>query len=83
MIHPMFAQFNDDRSDQLNTGRPADDFATWGEVVANAVARVVAASGAAADPEAYGAKVARRFFSNVLPYEVGTQAAFDFTGWNG
>jgi hypothetical protein len=31
----------------------------------------------------YGAKVARRVFPNILPYEVGTAAAFDLMGWNG
>ena len=32
---------------------------------------------------AYGEKVAHRFFPNILPYEVGTPAAFGFAEWNG
>ena len=39
--------------------------------------------GTAEDPRAYGEKVAHRFFPNMLPYEVGTPAAFGFAEWNG
>jgi len=83
MIHPLFTQFNEDLGNRLNAGRPADDFATYGGVVGKAVANVVAANGTSADPQAYGTKVAHRFFPNVLPYEVGTQATFGFAEWNG
>ena len=83
MIHPLFTQFNEDLGNRLNAGRPADDFATYGGVVGKAVANVVAANGTSADPDAYGTKVAHRFFPNVLPYEVGTQATFGFAEWNG
>ncbi len=41
------------------------------------------ANGTAEDPRAYGEKVAHRFFPNILPYEVGTPAAFGFAEWNG
>ena len=83
MIHPLFTQFNEDLGNRLNAGRPADDFATHGTAIAESIARVVAASGTAEDPRAYGEKVAHRFFPNILPYEVGTPAAFSFADWNG
>jgi len=83
MIHPLFTQFNEDLGDRLNAGCPADDFATYGEVVAKAIAGVVSANGTAEDPRAYAEKVAHRFFPNVLPYEVGTPAVFGFAEWNG
>jgi hypothetical protein len=83
MIHPLFTQFNEDLGDRLNAGRPADDLATYGEAVTKAVAGVVAANGTSEDPMSYGARVARRFFPNILPYEVGTPAAFGFVEWNG
>lgn len=83
MIHPLFTQFNEDLGNRLNAGRPADDFATYGEMVTKAIASVVAASGTSEDPQGYGAKVAHRFFPNILPYEVGTQATFGFAEWNG
>lgn len=83
MIHPLFTQFNEDLGNRLNAGRPSDDLATYGQVVAKAIASVVAANGTAEDPAAYGDEVARRFFPNILPYRVGTPAAFGFVAWNG
>jgi hypothetical protein len=83
MIHPLFTQFNEDLGDRLNAGHPVDDFTTYGEVVAKAIAGVVAANGTSEDPQGYGAKVAHRFFPNILPYEVGTPATFGFAEWNG
>ena len=65
------------------SGRPADDFATYGEAIIKAVAGVVAAYGTAEDPRAYAEKVARRLFPNMLPYRVGSTAAFGFVEWNG
>jgi Domain of unknown function (DUF4331) len=83
MIHPLFTQFNEDLGNRLNAGRPTDDFATYGETVMKAVARVVAAFGTAEDARAYAEKVAHRFFPNMLPYTIGTPAAFGFAEWNG
>ena len=83
MIHPLFTQFNEDLGNRLNAGRPRDDFATYGKVVSKAIAGVVAANGTSEDPQGYGAKVAHRFFPNILPYDVGTPAAFGFVEWNG
>lgn len=83
MIHPLFTQYNEDLGNTLNAGRPADDFATYGETVIKAVEGVVGAYGTAQDPRAYAEKVAHRFFPNILPYEVGTPAAYGFAEWNG
>jgi hypothetical protein len=83
MIHPLFTQFNEDLGNRLNAGRPADDFATYGDQVAKAIAGVVAATGTSDDPEGYGLKVAHRFFPNILPYQVKTKATFGFAEWNG
>jgi len=83
MIHPLFTQYNEDLGNRLNAGSPADDFATYGQVVAKSIAGVVSATGTADDPRAYGEKVAQRFFPNMLPYEIGTPAVFGFAEWNG
>jgi hypothetical protein len=83
MIHPLFTQFNEDLGNRLNAGRPADDFATYGEQVGKAISTVVAALGTSEDPDGYGTKVAHRFFPNILPYVVGTPATFGFAEWNG
>ena len=83
MIPPLFAQYNEDLGNRLNAGRPADDFATYGEALSRKMAAVVAAYGTAEDPQAYGEKIAHRLFPNMLPYAVGTQASLGFTDWNG
>jgi hypothetical protein len=83
MIHPLFTQFNEQLGDELNAGVPADDYAAYGELVADRIARVVGAHHNADDPVAYGNFVAHRFLPNILPYTVGTPAVFGFAGWNG
>jgi hypothetical protein len=83
MIPPLFAQYNEDLGNRLNAGRPADDFATYGEALSKKMAAVVAAYGTSEDPQGYGEKIAHRLFPNMLPYEVGTQASLGFTEWNG
>ena len=83
MIHPLFTQFNEDLGNRLNAGRPADDFATYGDVITKAITGVVSANGTAEDPKAYADRIAHRFLPNLLPYEVGTPAVFGFGDWNG
>jgi len=83
MIPPLFTQYNEDLGNRLNAGRPADDFATYGDANTKAIAGVVRANGTAEDANAYAEKVAHRIFPNVLPYEVGTPAVFGFAEWNG
>lgn len=83
MIHPLFTQYNEGLGNRLHAGRPADDFATHGETVIKALAGVVAANGTAEDPRDYAEKVAHRFCPNILPYTVGTAAAFGFAEWKG
>jgi hypothetical protein len=83
MIHPLFTQFNEDLGNRLNAGHPSEDFATYGAVVAKSIAGAVSAIGTSVDPKAYGERVARRFFPNMLPYKIGTSATFGLAEWNG
>jgi hypothetical protein len=83
MIPPLFAQYNEDLGNRLDAGRPADDFANYGQFISKSIAAVAAAYGTADDPQAFGEKIAHRLFPNMLPYEVGTQALFGFAEWNG
>jgi hypothetical protein len=83
MIHPLFTQFNEDLGNRLNAGNPADDMAAYGGTMRSAIARVVAARGTADDAAAYADRVVNRFLPNVLPYDVGSKAAFGFATWNG
>jgi hypothetical protein len=83
MIQALLGFYNEDLANRLNLGRPSDDLKTFGATVANAIAGVVAAHGTAEEPRAYGESVARRILPNILPYTVGTPAAFGFVEWNG
>lgn len=83
MIHPLFTQYDEHLGDALNAGVPRDDYATHGESAAARIAACVGAYGTAQDPDRYGETVARLIFPNVLPYTVGTAAAFGFAGFNG
>ncbi|WP_212909593.1 DUF4331 family protein [Streptomyces sp. TS71-3] len=83
MVHPLFAQHDDDLGDRLNVTLPGDDMDHYGESVADMVAAVVAAHGSAQNPRAHGVAVAERICPNQLPYIIGTPAEFGFAGWNG
>lgn len=83
MVHPLFTQYDDALGDDLNSGAPRDDYATYGERVAAQIAACVGAYGSVEDPGHYGEVVAHRLFPNILPYTVGTPAAFSFGGFNG
>ena len=62
--------------------RPADDPANDADRVAAFVAAAVRRTGVS-DPDGYGRAVAARLLPDVLPYRVGTTAAFSFAGFNG
>ncbi len=83
MIPPLFAQFDSTLGNDLNAGRPIDDFTTFGALLTRKVAGVVRAYGNAEDPEAYALSFVRRLLPNILPYVVGTPAVFGFNAWNG
>ncbi|ANW67656.1 hypothetical protein BCA37_11855 [Mycobacterium sp. djl-10] len=83
MIPPLLTQFDEDLGDKLNAGAPRDDYAIYGERVAAQLAKAIAVNGTARDPLAQGHVIARRLFPNILPYEVGTPAAFSFARFNG
>jgi hypothetical protein len=83
MIHPLFTQNDEELGNRLNATRPADDTANYGTTITDAVAAVVAAYGTAEDPRAYAAAVAAKLLPDVLPYTVGTPAAYGFNDLNG
>jgi hypothetical protein len=83
MIHPLFTQYNEGLGNRLNADCPADDFATYGEIVTKTIAAMVAATGTAENPNAYAEMVVQRLFPNILPYVIGTSAVFGFADWNG
>jgi len=83
MMWPIFWPGDTDFSNPANTRHPSEDFAGAGKYLGDQVAAVVAAGGTSDDPEGYGQTVARNLFPDVLPYVVGTPAAYGFAARNG
>jgi hypothetical protein len=86
MVWPLFrALGGDDDSGEYQrdtTALPADDPAHDTARIAAFVAAAVRRTGIS-DPDGYGRAVAARLLPDVLPYRVGTAAAFSFAGFNG
>ena len=86
MVWPLLRAFGseDDREQCRRRLRahPADDPQHDSEAFARMIAAVVRSSGVG-DPEAYARTVAKRLLPDILPYAVGTPAAFSFAGFNG
>ena len=83
MMWPIFWPDDTDFSNPANDRHPSADFNAEGKNLADLVAAVVSASGTSDDPHGYGQTVARVLFPDVLPYVVGTPAAYGFAGLNG
>ncbi|MGN9913352.1 DUF4331 family protein [Phytohabitans sp. LJ34] len=80
MMWPIFWPDDTDFANPANDRHPAEDFDADGKYIAEKVGAVVAANGTSADPQGYGALVARRLFPDVLSYMVGTPASFGING---
>ncbi len=74
---------DDAARERFNHTRPSDDYSVFSSSIVSTVSKYTAAAGTTDDPEAYGRRVAAFFGSLTLPYELGTFASFDYTGFNG
>jgi len=83
MMWPIFWPDDTEFTNPANTRHASEDFNADGTYLAGQIAAVVAASGTSNDPQGYGQTVARELFPDVLPYVVGTPAAYGFAGFNG
>jgi len=66
-----------------NRTGPAEDREKLGPALSQFTARVSDLAGSTPDPAEYGRQVADRLCPIMLPYELGSDAAFDFVGFNG
>jgi hypothetical protein len=83
---PLFTHIflrDDELREQFNRTTPPEDNAAFVSSTVDAVTRYVTASGTATDPARYARRVAALFGSFSLPYELGSDASFDFAGFNG
>jgi hypothetical protein len=83
MIQPIFNPAASELASDYNTTRPSADRSNYADRFARQVAAVVRALGSAADPAAYGARVAELILPDLLRYRVGSPASFGFAGMNG
>jgi hypothetical protein len=66
-----------------NRTGPAEDSKKLGAALAQFTSRVSSLAGSTPNPTEYGRHVADRLCPIMLPYELGSNAAFDFAGFNG
>lgn len=69
--------------ERYNRTVPSQDAELFAPGIGAAVERMTALAGSSADPAGYAARLLARICPTVLPYRLGTAAAFDHTGFNG
>lgn len=69
--------------EEFNRSHPSDDLARWAPVLAGVVEKMTQLAGSSAVAQEYGKQLIERFVPVVLPYHLGTPAAFDFLEFNG
>ena len=69
--------------EEFNRSHPSDDLTRWAPVFADVVERMTHLVGSSAVAQEYGKQLIERFVPVVLPYRLGTPAAFDFLEFNG
>jgi hypothetical protein len=69
--------------EKFNTTTPSQDKELFAKPIAKFVDNVTTYAASAANPAEYGQQVAARLCPTVLPYEIGTPAAFDPSRFNG
>ena len=74
---------NVELSEAFNRGVPAQDVARFAAHVEDIATRLTTLAGSAGDPAEYARQLSAKLLPNVLPYELGTSAAFDFAAVNG
>lgn len=72
-----------DMKEQFNRSTPSDDQSRFIAQVGGVAERLAALAGSAVSPADYAKQMTARLFPTMLPYQVGTAAAFDFAGFNG
>jgi hypothetical protein len=79
----IFLSAGDELKEKFNASGPAEDEASIAKPIADFVTAMVTYTGSAVNPAEYGKRVAERLCPNMLPYELGTKAAFTVERFNG
>jgi hypothetical protein len=83
LLTHLFLSASDELKEKFNTSPPADDVGLFSRPIAEFVQQLATHAQSATDPVEYGKEVAARLCPAMLPYEVGTQAVFDQSVFNG
>jgi hypothetical protein len=67
----------------FNRSKPADDKSGLAPLIADAATKMTGLANSTARPRDYAQQLVERLVPNVLPYRLGTPAAFDFVEFNG
>jgi Domain of unknown function (DUF4331) len=83
LLTHLFLNSSEELKEKFNSSAPAGDVAQFSTPIADLAEKMAAYAGSAINPGEFGKQVAARLCPAMLPYELGTQAAFDFAGFNG
>lgn len=72
-----------DLKEQFNTSVPSEDVDRFSKAIADFGEKMTTYAGSATNPSEYGKQLANRLCPTVLPYELGTPAAFTKSKFNG
>jgi hypothetical protein len=83
MMWPVFWPGESDDSSQANTTHPSEDAQRFSAGYTSLLEGVVRLLRTARDPGAYARTTVERLTPDLMPFRVGTSAAFGFAGFNG
>jgi hypothetical protein len=83
LITHIFLSVGDQLKEKFNTSGPNEDETSIAKPIADFVTAMVTYAGSATNPAEYGKQVAGRLCPSLLPYELGTKAAFTVESFNG
>jgi hypothetical protein len=83
LLTHLFLNSSEELKDKFNSSVPADDVAFFSKPIAELAEKMAVYAGSATNPSEYGKQVAARLCPALLPYELGSQAALDYAGFNG
>lgn len=69
--------------EEFNRSHPSDDLMRWAPAFADVVEKMTQLAGSSAVAQEYGKQLIARVVPVVLPYRLGTPAAFDLLEFNG
>jgi hypothetical protein len=74
---------NQDVKDKFNRSAPSDDVGLFSGYISDFAQKMTTYAASVMNPDEYGKQIVARLCPTILPYELGTPAAFDLAGFNG